>query len=61
MNPILQISATCSHCSVQHQLSDCLSQRVVTPPTSWPTSPGSIVIEFTCPDCSELVYTHTLQ
>lgn len=61
MSPILQISATCSHCNEQHQLKDCPNQKVVTPPMNWPTSPGSVVIEFTCPNCSELVYTHKLQ
>lgn len=59
-NGLLSISATCSNCEEQHTLSQCAGQKVITPPTSWPTSPGSVVINFTCPNCDGVIYTHVI-
>ena len=58
---LLSISATCSHCSEQHQLSQCLQETLVVPPINWPNNPGSTNIEFTCPDCSEVIYTYKVR
>jgi len=58
---LLSISATCSHCEESHTLSQCTQHQVVTPTLSWPTNPGSINIEFKCPNCTEIIYTHKVK